>query len=97
VDLCNATQFKEKILDGSAMQSFSVRNCRLAFADFPECAQYLFPGTLLQLVMRVEFLTRKERILLLEMAHTALLRLIADRHEKIRCCPAAVRTTRLCV
>jgi hypothetical protein len=68
VDLFGATQFNQKILDGPALQLFSVRDCRLACADFPEYAQWLFPGTLLQLIMRVGFLTRRARITLLEMA-----------------------------
>jgi hypothetical protein len=81
VDLFDATQFNQKILDGPALQLFSVRNCRLACPDFPEYEQWLFPGTLLQLVMRVEFRTRRAWITLLEMAHAALQRLIADRHD----------------
>jgi hypothetical protein len=71
VDLFDTTQFNRQILDGPVLQLFSVHNCRLACEDFPEYAQWLFPGTLLQLVMRVELLTRRARITLLEMAAAA--------------------------
>jgi hypothetical protein len=81
VSLFDMNKFNCKILDGPALQLFSVNNCRLALAHFPEYAQWLFPCTLLQVVMRVEFITRRTRVTLLEMAHAALQRLIADRHD----------------
>jgi hypothetical protein len=71
----------QKILDGHTLQLFGDRNGKLACADFPQYAQWLFPDTLLQLVMKVEFFTRRARVTLLEKAQAALQRLIADRHD----------------
>jgi hypothetical protein len=52
--------------------------------ELPGYAQGLCPGTLLQLVMLVEFLSSGARITLLEMALAALQPLTVDRHDRGR-------------
>jgi hypothetical protein len=58
-DLFGAAQLNEKCPDGSALQLGSVRKCSLASVHFREYMHWLFSGTLMQLVMRVAFLSRK--------------------------------------
>jgi hypothetical protein len=61
VDLFDAAQLHQKIVDGPVLPLFSVRNCMLACRSFLQYAQWLFPGTLLQLVMRIGFLAARRR------------------------------------
>jgi hypothetical protein len=82
VVLSDQKQINQKILDGPALQPFSVRNCRFVHAKLPERA--LFPETLMQLVMRIEFLSRMAPITLLETVLAALQRLLADRYNRGR-------------
>jgi hypothetical protein len=70
-----------KMQDYPACLMFSMANFMLAQNHFREYAQWLLPGTLLQIVMRVEFVSRATKFTLLEMLHIVLQRLLASRHD----------------
>jgi hypothetical protein len=52
--------------------------------ELPVVRAGVFPDTLLQLAMRVEFLSRRARTTLLEMVLAALQPLFVDRHDRGR-------------
>jgi hypothetical protein len=65
------TRLNWKMQDYPACLMFSTANFMLAQNHFREYAQWLLPGTLLQIVMRVEFVSRATKFTLLEMLHSA--------------------------
>ena len=70
-----------KIHDLPTLEMLGSRSCRVARQDFPEYAQWMLPGVLIQLILRTEYLTRRARNVLLEALDATLQILIDRRHD----------------
>ena len=81
VDVFDASAFPSKFQDAPALLLFGALNCALARTYFPDYGRFLLPGTLLQLVMRCEFISRATKRTMLEMSNATVQRAIADRHD----------------